>query len=423
MRTSKQIVVVAAAAAAVATTAVSGILATPANAAGVLTSASVIDDYFKNRDLAWYGSSRVASANFSGLKVSSQAQHKIDDIAKIADEYRVESGNTIGRVATTTSSVLVSSTCAEHVVPALSGDSACKKMDEVYSTDVGTMLTWKSSGTPLKSFIGGTYTVKVQGEISATDSTMSKGFVVTEVTPAPLPMADATAPTVTDLGLRPASTDRKAGQAAQARIRSGRTAAINPGKGQVSAAATYVFDPNAAAKYAVKWAKSFNPDYSKQDNDCTNFVSQALQAGGWKINDGVDPDDKVNWSPNLTGPRGPSKTWSVAPWLMEYTVKTSKRGTALGRAEIDNDWNSLWTLLNGDIIFPDWGPNGTDGAVDHVMIVTGSITNGGSTEPTISQHTTARENLPISVSLKLAKEEWNKPMHYYPVRTNVNFEA
>ena len=35
-----------------------------------------------------------------------------------------------------------------------------------------------------------------------------------------------------------------------------------------------------ATAYARKWAEGFNPKYKKQKSDCTNFVSQILEAGG-----------------------------------------------------------------------------------------------------------------------------------------------
>ncbi|AWO74007.1 MULTISPECIES: amidase domain-containing protein [Geobacillus] len=37
-----------------------------------------------------------------------------------------------------------------------------------------------------------------------------------------------------------------------------------------------------AVEYARKWALSYNPEYKKYDNDCTNFVSQILYAAGFK---------------------------------------------------------------------------------------------------------------------------------------------
>ncbi|WRY49101.1 amidase domain-containing protein [Anaerostipes sp. PC18] len=37
-------------------------------------------------------------------------------------------------------------------------------------------------------------------------------------------------------------------------------------------------------KYALKWANSRNKKYKKHRNDCTNFVSQCVNAGGKKMN-------------------------------------------------------------------------------------------------------------------------------------------
>ena len=43
------------------------------------------------------------------------------------------------------------------------------------------------------------------------------------------------------------------------------------------------FDREAAAAYARKWATGTNPNYPRFDNDCTNFVSQVMLAGGWPM--------------------------------------------------------------------------------------------------------------------------------------------
>lgn len=40
------------------------------------------------------------------------------------------------------------------------------------------------------------------------------------------------------------------------------------------------YSASKAAKYAVKYAKSYNKEYNSHLKDCTNFVSQALKAGG-----------------------------------------------------------------------------------------------------------------------------------------------
>jgi hypothetical protein len=46
---------------------------------------------------------------------------------------------------------------------------------------------------------------------------------------------------------------------------------------------TNLYDREKAVEYALEWANSFNPEYHTSDNDCTNFVSQCLYAGGYKM--------------------------------------------------------------------------------------------------------------------------------------------
>ena len=105
------------------------------------------------------------------------------------------------------------------------------------------------------------------------------------------------------------------------------------------------------------------------------------------------------------GTPGPSKTWSVAPWLFDY-AGNSARGEKLGTwppVDIDDGNLDIWQLQPGDLIFTDWDPNGHyDGAIDHAMVVSGTFTELGFTEPAYSQHSPHRHNLPLSVGMKIA---------------------
>jgi Putative amidase domain len=58
-----------------------------------------------------------------------------------------------------------------------------------------------------------------------------------------------------------------------------------------------VFDRRAAADYAMKWALMYNPYWPIDPaSDCTNFISQALHAGGWTmIDNGRAPSDQCSW--------------------------------------------------------------------------------------------------------------------------------
>ncbi len=391
-----------------------------AHAAGPSSSPSAIRQYFKKRDAAWYGDARPRMATFDALGVAPEAQREIDQIAGIAKSFRAETGVKADDVATETSSREVSSRCLERQALDVEWLTICVRGEEVFNTKVGTTLKWNVGGSG-DSFVEDEYVVTVVWKLRRVETDAPKDYTITRTKLAPIPAEgdEGLAVSASSLGLRPASSDRTAGIKAQARIANGAVPAL-PGSKQASAAALN-FDPNAAAQYALRWADGYNPDYDRQDNDCTNFVSQALRAGGWSVKDGVDASDKQNWSPDLWGPRGPSKTWSVSGWLLEFATKTTDRGIALGRADVASDWNSLWSLLPGDIVFTDWGPNGTDGNIDHAMIVDGGFTSQGFREPTISQHTNARRNLPISISIKLAAREWGRPMHYYPVRTKLSY--
>ncbi len=52
------------------------------------------------------------------------------------------------------------------------------------------------------------------------------------------------------------------------------------------------YNPNSAVTYAYNWYNSFNPAYNSYDpNDCANFVSQCLKAGGMDLS-GCITDNK-----------------------------------------------------------------------------------------------------------------------------------
>lgn len=100
------------------------------------------------------------------------------------------------------------------------------------------------------------------------------------------------------------------------------------------AAATY--DGNAAAAYARRWGTSSNPafvDYQSDGNDntsdCTNFISQAVQAGGWRQIDDLAGTPSGWFSYRLGSqwfhrnawtldPAGRSWTWAGVPNFVAF---------------------------------------------------------------------------------------------------------
>jgi hypothetical protein len=96
------------------------------------------------------------------------------------------------------------------------------------------------------------------------------------------------------------------------------------------------YSATAAVAYAKKWAKDTNADYPRFTNDCTNFVSQSLLAGGWAMTgDGCwhRKDDDVWWygdsKCSLPTVRA-SFTWSGAQNLFNF-MTASGRATSLGK--------------------------------------------------------------------------------------------
>lgn len=151
------------------------------------------------------------------------------------------------------------------------------------------------------------------------------------------------------------------------------------------------YDRVAAVDYAKAHALSYNPAFKRFNNDCTNFVSQTLLAGGWQMALGVYTHNDVWWYSCML-PGGnvcrASYTWGAAFNFHEFL------GTSPGqRTNMADHFGDVWP---GDIIFADWdGPTGhhPDGRIDHVMVVTGRDTDGNLY---ISQHTNDRLNRPMT---------------------------
>jgi Putative amidase domain len=201
------------------------------------------------------------------------------------------------------------------------------------------------------------------------------------------------------------------------------------------------FDPNAAARYAHYWSgKDGSKDrYNRnqygdpQPNNCTNFVSQALHAGGWKIKGGWDPNDLNNWHYDLTGPARWSKTWSVSGVLRSFGTRYTDRAVEMEVKDVADAW-VMWSMLPGDMYFMDWDPNGwPDGTIDHALMVTGVFRAPSSpdfVEPSISQNSRHRQNFPLYLWIKMVFA--NKPdgspsdTHravIYSVRTKTSFNS
>ncbi len=149
------------------------------------------------------------------------------------------------------------------------------------------------------------------------------------------------------------------------------------------------FNRQSAVTYAQKYALQANPNYPRDpENDCTNFVSQAMLAGGWTMIGGTDnggdrKSENVWWYGKrsgislMMGGRNWSWTWANAAFFSRF-LAISQRGIRVDGPKI---------LMPGDII-----QIADSSRVHHTMIVTGK-TSGGLL---VSYHSVDRRDLPLS---------------------------
>ena len=151
---------------------------------------------------------------------------------------------------------------------------------------------------------------------------------------------------------------------------------VSPLESRAAADITWssTYSPQKAAYYAQTYAYSKNNSYVYyEDNDCANFVSQALQYGDF----GLDYSSwyYAEWSSPFA--------WRYCPSMAEFI--SQKRGKLIK--------NPSWSDIQvGDLIFYDFPKAPTyapDGVYDHVTIVTGI---GASGIPLVCGHTTDRLN-------------------------------
>ena len=120
------------------------------------------------------------------------------------------------------------------------------------------------------------------------------------------------------------------------------------------------------SSYAYQYYRNPNPIYRTFGNDCTNFTSQALTAGGWTQSLGFYSSDSAWWyKSSCVSWLEPCQSY---PWAGAYNNYRYIRYQS-GRATLASNINKLRA---GDILQVDWDGGGT---VDHSMVVT-KVVNG-----------------------------------------------
>lgn len=125
-----------------------------------------------------------------------------------------------------------------------------------------------------------------------------------------------------------------------------------------------------AVKYAETWWDGHNSVYPLYANDCTNFISQCLRAGGFQMK-GMPKVAVGWWYKNYSTS---SYSWRVAHALRKYLPGSQ---TGIKAEEVANPKE----LTLGDIILYDFEG---DGRWNHCTIVVAKDENG---EPLVNAHT------------------------------------
>ncbi|MGW7365591.1 amidase domain-containing protein [Streptomyces sp. NPDC054841] len=126
-----------------------------------------------------------------------------------------------------------------------------------------------------------------------------------------------------------------------------------------AAAASYNY--SAMVRYADKHWKTPSDDWRTYGNDCTNFISQVMWAGGWRATSGsvMSRKDNRKW---FYGSHtwNTSYTWAGAENWYWFALKHSKRTKFL---------DNVWKLALADVLQANWKPR-SDNVIDHTMVVT-----------------------------------------------------
>lgn len=166
-----------------------------------------------------------------------------------------------------------------------------------------------------------------------------------------------------------------------------------------AAGAATGYSGTAAAQYADTYWSTYNPAYpsfANKGGDCTNFVSQALFAGGIQMRTSPTYGGNAAWY-MLQNHRkfSYSVTWvnaqDVSVFLSQHLPGVTKIADVYGvsPSQVVSDGDAQ----PGDVVLYDWN---NDGIFDHESIVTASdgTTNadGSTNYDEVDAHTTNREH-------------------------------
>jgi hypothetical protein len=184
--------------------------------------------------------------------------------------------------------------------------------------------------------------------------------------------------------VKPRPRDKAPGGAAGTQGRAG-VSFLRTASGPSAAAAYGSYNPNAAVDYAYRyWGpydSNFNPAYRVYEfNDCTNFISQCLYAGGWPYDQSGSRDAPDTWFYSSLGKYATSYSWAAAHNFYLFTKQANRAFLARYFSE----------LIPGDVLQADFGP--VDGNIQHTMLVTAKDNYG---QLYLTYHSNNTRNRPL----------------------------
>ena len=141
--------------------------------------------------------------------------------------------------------------------------------------------------------------------------------------------------------------------------------AAKPAAPQAQAAASAPYSPSAAWNYAAAWWYRYNPAYPQYGDDCQNFASETVHAGGF-------PEVYYAWDPGLYD------------W-----INTAGYNSWAWNSGIYNFLSYVSSLRTGDVLQIAWNGGSTP---NHAMFVDG-VQSG---VQMLAAHTNAEWNYPVT---------------------------
>lgn len=167
----------------------------------------------------------------------------------------------------------------------------------------------------------------------------------------------------------------------------------------------YEYDRIGAVEYARRWALSRNPkfqDYENWGGNCTNFISQCVNAGGIPM-DSYGDNIMKQWYWYSDKKRTPS--WTGSQPFFQYFVGNNKDNTNdFGVYAVESNYDEMEL---GDVV-----QLIKDGKAYHTMIITGVLFDEDEVyDYLVSQNTYDLLDYPLS--LKVGERRYLKIFGYY----------